>query len=110
MRLIVALTSLMLGLATPLLLNGQTFTNSLFGIAFAGAAVALASGPARTPRAPGARPWAGRIVVGLGVLLAAALLAQLPSAYRSQGDFNPKAMQLRRRRHRAGGTVKVSVP
>jgi hypothetical protein len=103
MRFIAALFFLMLGVAFPLLLNGQEFTNSLLGIACASAAVALALRPLRDGWGPEV------IVVGLGVLLIAALLAHLPSAYRVQGRFNREREQLRPRGHRADVTGKVLV-
>jgi hypothetical protein len=88
MRLVAALLCMLLGLAFPLLLNGQTFTNSLFGIVFASAAVVLVLGPASERKAPRARLLVGRITVILGVLWIAALIGQLKSAYRYQSDFN----------------------
>jgi hypothetical protein len=110
MRLIVAMLFPTLGLAFPSLLNGQTFTNSLVGIACPSAAVAPGAGLARDPRARAARLRAGRIVVGLAVLLAAALLAQLPSAYRFQAGFNRRLEQLRQGGYRAGSPGKASMP
>jgi hypothetical protein len=112
MRLIIAIVLLLLGLALPLLLNGQTFTNSLVGIGCAGIAVPLALWAARDPRADGARPRAGLMLAGLGILLVAAILAQLPSAYRVQDGFNRERERLRQRGqgHRAGAADKSFVP
>jgi hypothetical protein len=96
MRIITALVFLLVGLGFTLLLNGQTFTNSLVGIALASAAIAIAFGPARDDSAPRARLWKARILVGLGVLLAVALLTQLRSAYRFQSGFNRRVVRIRR--------------
>jgi hypothetical protein len=96
MRITIAVLCLFFGLVFPSLLNGQTFTNSVLGIAFATAAVALAIGPARNRNVSGYRLGASRVVLGLGVLLAAFLVAQLPSAYRFQTGFNHKIQELRR--------------
>jgi hypothetical protein len=96
MRIIAALVFLLVGLGFTLLLNGQTFTNSVVGIALATAAVAIVLGPARDDSTPRARLWTARILVALGVLLAVALLTQLRSAYRFQSRFNRGVEQIRR--------------
>src|SRR5947209_2698466 len=108
MRLIVALLFLMLGVAFPLLLNGQTFTNSLVGIAFASAAVALGVGLARDMRATEARLWAGRIVVGLAVLLAA--LSHGVSSDADSFSRNSSGVSLRNSQKLRSGTLSPSRP
>jgi multisubunit Na+/H+ antiporter MnhB subunit len=95
MRLLVALLFLMLGVALPLPLNGQTFTNSLFGIVCALLALALGVLPARSKGSAGSRRRAGRIVAVLAGVLALFLLGQLPSAYRFQRGFNRAREQIR---------------
>jgi hypothetical protein len=106
MHLIAAVVCLLIGIGFPLLLNGQTFTNSVLGIVFAGAAVGLAW----DWRDYEARRTARRIVAVLGVLLGVVLVAQLPSAYRFQRGFNRRVEQLRQRRQQGGGGGKVNVP
>jgi hypothetical protein len=96
MRLIAALFLLLLGLVLPLLLNGQSFTDSLLALSCAGASGAIALGPAKNRRASEAGRLVGRIVAALAVLLATIVLAQLPSAYRNQDTFNRRMEQLRK--------------
>lgn len=96
MRLKGAVLLLFLGVVFPLLLNGQTFTNSAIALACATAGVALALPAARDPRAAPATRRVGRVCAALGVFLAALVAAQLPTAYRLQARFNRKVAELRR--------------
>lgn len=106
-RLVLAVSCLMIGVMNALLLDGQPFRNDLVGVACAGASVLLALGPARDPRGPDARHLVGGMVVAIGVLLAAALAVQIPSAYRSQRDFNRRAEQGRRTRQVGTGMLRT---
>ena len=101
MRMTLATLLLAASLIFPVLLNGQTFTNSLVGIACAVASVAMAVRPARDRGGPGARRLWGGIVSGLGVLVAVVLAVGLPSAYRFQTGFNRRVKDLRRQHQRA---------
>jgi hypothetical protein len=101
MRLVLALMLLMFGFAFPLLLNGQTFTNSVVGLAFVSAAAALALGSARGARESDSTRWSAWLIFVLAVLLGSALLAQLPSAYRFQRGFNRQMERLRHQGPRA---------
>ncbi len=83
-----ALICLILGVLFPLLLNGQTFTNSLIGIAFSSTSVALCVAAERKTHSIRETTWRGRVIAALGVLLAVMLLVQLPSAYTFQSFFN----------------------
>jgi hypothetical protein len=94
MHLAAALVSLLFGLMIPSLLNGQTFTNNLVGIAFTIAAIALAHGPARDTLASKASRLVGRAVLIVNVLLTV-LLAQLRTAYGFQAEFNRRVRALR---------------
>jgi hypothetical protein len=76
------------GVLFPLLLNGQTLTNSLIGIAFSSTSVALCVASERKARLVRETTWRGRVIAGLGVLLAVILLVQLPSTYTFQSSFN----------------------
>jgi len=98
MRIFGALFSLLLGLMFPLLLNGQTFRNSLLGMAFALGSIALILGMKSDRPDRKLNPDGGRRVVGLGILLIVALGVQLPSAYQSQIQFNRKVKELRQGR------------
>ena len=91
-----ALICLIAGVPFPLLLNGQTFTNSLIGIAFSSAAVALCVAAERA-RSLGETTWSGRIIAVLGVLLAIVLLVQLPAAYTFQNSFNRSTEEFRQK-------------
>jgi hypothetical protein len=83
-----ALICLILGVLFPLLLNGQTFTNSLIGIAFASTSVAVCVAAERKTLSIRETTWRGRVIAALGVLLAVMLFVQLPSAYTFQKGFN----------------------
>ena len=82
------MAALIFGAAAPFALNGQQFTNDLFGIicGFTTAVCGLAL--RRTNEANAAERRDGLVMAVLGIVLALALLPQLPSAYRSQAQFN----------------------
>ena len=99
MQVAVAVLLLVPGLAFPLLLNGQEFTNSLVAMVCALGAVALVLGPMIRRR--GTRrstPVGGKFVLGLGLLLTVGLAVHLPTAYRVQSQFNRRMQELRRPR------------
>jgi hypothetical protein len=106
MRLSVASFLLALGFAFPALLNGQTFSNGLVGLACAATAVGLVLNDGQGHGT--SHRFARRVVVVLGSLLAVLLVAQLPSAYRFQVKFNQKRQELRLKRK--AGRVGTSVP
>jgi hypothetical protein len=93
-----ALISLIAGVLFPLLLNGQTFTNSLIGIAFSSISVALCVIAERKARSFRETTWRGRVIAALGVLLAVVLLVQLPAAYTFQTSFNRSMEEIRQKR------------
>lgn len=95
MRLAVLLFCLLLGTTFPLLLNGQTFNNSLLGLGFALTALALTVTGTASTRSAAIERGLPRIIAALAVLLAAFLLAQLPTAYHYQTNFNRRSAQLR---------------
>ena len=108
MRLVFAIVFLMLGLAFPLVLNGQTFTNSLLGLAGAGLAAVMALGPAWRGRPKASLGRARTVVAGLAALLSFALVVQLPSAYRFQAGFNRRSEAAREKvRQGKGGKARV---
>ena len=98
MRVALASMLLVLGIMFPLLLSGQTFTNCLIGITCAAAAAVLCLGPALNARSAGATRWASRAIGVLGLSLAIALAAQIPSAYAFQKDFNRRSEAVRQER------------
>jgi hypothetical protein len=101
MRLTCAIILLAVGLVFQALLNGQTFTNGLIGLACALASVAVALSAARDRHAPStAHVWA-RVVAALAILLTIIVAAGLPSAYRFQAGFNRRVKELRRQRQGA---------
>ena len=105
MRAVLAAFFLLLGLAFPLLLNGQEFTNELLGIAFATAALLVGAeiAPLRRDRTHW-KPDASAIIAVLSGLLILVLLMQLPSAFRTQRDFHrsmKRARQMMREKERS---------
>lgn len=95
---VAAFVCFFLAVVIPLLLNGQTFTNSLFGVTFAIAAVSLCIASARTARSIRETTQGTRIVAVLAMILAALLLIQLPSAYTHQTNFNNHVEEMRQKR------------
>ena len=85
---VIALLCLLFGTLAPLILDGQQFTHTIFGIACGVAALicGLVSVSAK-PNTPASR-WEGRIMAGLGLLLAVFLSTQIESAKRIQTNFN----------------------
>ena len=87
---IIALLSLIIGFLWQLLLDGQTFTHAVGGIICGALAMACGVVSARKEHANAVRRWEGRIMAGLGLLLAVACIVLLPSAYRFQAKFNER--------------------
>jgi hypothetical protein len=98
-----AIVLLLVGLMFPLLLNGQTFTNSIIGICFlVGSAVMSVCDLARTDRY--AAPF--KVFLGLAVLLILILLIRLPTEYAFQTRFNQRREDARQRDLRANADVR----
>jgi hypothetical protein len=92
---VIALLALFFGTMAQLLLDGQTFTHAVLGIACGIAAVLGGLGSAHKDYANEGRRWLGRIMAGLGLLLAIFCVVQLPSAYKFQAKFNERSRQVR---------------
>jgi hypothetical protein len=88
------------GVMFPLLLNGQTFTNYCLGIGCFAVAAALTIRLVRQQPPSYWRLEAG-IMLGLAVLFATLLAAQLPQAYEFQSRFNRQMEELRQQRDAA---------
>jgi hypothetical protein len=88
---VIALLSLMFGFVTQLFLDGQPYSHAVLGIVCGVVAIGcgLSSSGTATPN-PTAR-WEGRIMAGLGLVLAVVLIPQLPSAYEFQNKFNRRS-------------------
>lgn len=84
----VALISLFFGFLMPRMLDGQPYTNTIFGIVCGCIAIlcGLASKPVKGSEKQG--QWEGRIMAGLGLILAVFLTTQLPEARRVQTKFD----------------------
>ena len=95
MRLAMLLVCLAITAIPLLLLNGQTFTNTLVSLAALAAAIGIcaASYFDRRISAVSKQRW-GAIAL-LMVVLAIVLVAKLPAAYRFQQQFNEKMHQAR---------------
>ncbi len=76
------------GLNPLLLLNGQTFTNTLIAFPFFLVPVVLCAAHALDRRTPKDHKRAWRLATMLMALLTIVLLLSLPSAYRFQKGFN----------------------
>jgi hypothetical protein len=85
---------ILLAVAFPLLMNGQTFTNSIVGIACSLAAAGLIHRRSRDATAtPG--PGARRVLLVILILWAVMLTLSLPGNYEFQMLFNAKMAELR---------------
>ena len=88
---VIALLPLLFGFMGMALLDGQTFTHAVMGIIFGIMAIAGGLGSAHKDYANKERRWLGRIMAGLGLVLALFCAIQLPSAYRTQTRFNERS-------------------
>jgi len=87
-KAIVVLVCLCVGVIPLLLLNGQTFTNSLIALPFFLVPIVLCAVGALDRRTPKDQRRAWRLATMLMALLAIGVLLNLPSAYRLQEGFN----------------------
>ncbi len=94
----IALLCLLFGFMGLRLLDGQTFTHAVTGLAFG--AVAVACGLVSARRDPPHR-WEGWIMAGLGVCLGVWCIIQLPSAYVFQKQFNERNKQRRQQNEKS---------
>lgn len=93
MRPALAILCLLGAVAFPLILDGQTFRNSILGMVFAGAALLLAM--RQQTRAK--HPFSSKLIAIVSPVVLGFLLAQLPHAYRFQTAFNQKLEDARAR-------------
>jgi hypothetical protein len=92
---VIALLSLLFGFMEQMILDGQTFAHAVLGIICGVAAVGSGLASACKDYADEGRRWLGRIMAGLGVVLAIFCLVQLPSAYQFQARFNERSRKAR---------------
>jgi hypothetical protein len=92
--MLVALLFLILGLMFPLLLNGQTFTNSLAGIFLLGLAAFLCFVEDKRRNDAKTRIFP-RIVAAIAVFFIAILIVFLPGNYSFQARFNERRSEIR---------------
>jgi len=88
---VVALLSLLFGFMAQMLLDGQTFTHAVLGIACGATAILFGLASAWKDNSGSTRRWEGRIMAALGLVLAVFCVVQLPSAYRFQTKFNERS-------------------
>ncbi len=89
---VIALLCLIFGTMAQLLLNGQPFSNAIFGMLLG--AVAVVCGMVAARKDPPNR-WEGRIMAILGAVLAACCIVLLPSGYHVQKNFNATLERIR---------------
>lgn len=97
----IALLSLFFGFLMPRILDGQPFTNTIFGIVCGCLAIlcGLASKPVKGSGNQGL--WEGRIMAGLGLALVVFLTTQLSEARRFQTKFNNRKKEIQERKQQA---------
>ena len=87
----IALLGLVFGIAGLGLLDGQVFTHAVMGIIF-GVVAVLCGWRAAVLDAP--HRWEGRIMAGLGLILAIFCMIGLPSKYRFEQKFNARTQSI----------------
>ena len=107
---VVAVLALIFGGMAQMLLDGQTFTHAVFGIICGVAAVFAGLGSARKDYAIEGRRWLGRIMAGLGLVLAIFCAVRLPSAFRYQAKFNEQVKKARETRENKTAPDKALEP
>ncbi len=98
MRVVIVLVCLFVGIVPLLLLNGQTFTNTLVAIPFFLVPIILCARFAIDRRTPEDEKRAWRLATMLMALLAIIVLLTLPSASRFQTAFNKTQAAIHRAR------------
>ena len=88
MRVTIVLVCLCVGVIPLLLLNGQTFTNTLIALPFFLISIVLCAAFALDRRTQEDQKRAWRLATMLMALLAIGILLTLPWAYRFQEGFN----------------------
>jgi hypothetical protein len=78
-----------------MLLDGRTFTHAVLGISCGATAILFGLASAWKDNSDSTRRWEGRIMAGLGLVLAVFCVVQLPSAYRFQTKFNERSKRVR---------------
>jgi hypothetical protein len=94
-RLAIVLACLAVAAIPLLLLNGQTFTNSLVSLAALAAAIGTCTAALFDRRVSSVRKQHWGAVVLVMVILALVLVVKLPATYRFQQQFNEKVQQVR---------------
>jgi hypothetical protein len=84
---VVALFALLFGFVPQLFLDGQPFSHAVLGIVCGIAAMICGWSSARKDPP---HQWEGRMMAGLGLLLAIRSALAIPSAYRIQKKFNDR--------------------
>jgi hypothetical protein len=87
-RAAIVVVCLCVGVIPLLLLNGQTFTNSLIALSYFLVSIVLCVATALDRRIPEDHQIAWRLSTMLTALLVLGILLSLPSAYRFQEGFN----------------------
>ena len=94
-RLAIVLACLAVAAIPLLLLNGQTFTNSLVSLAALAAAIGTCTAALFDRRVSSVRKQHWGAVVLVMVILALVLVVKLPATYRFQQQFNEIVQQVR---------------
>jgi hypothetical protein len=94
---VIGFLALIFGFTGLMLLDGQTFSHAVMGIACGVAAIGSGLACSRKDYARGRRRWGGWVMAILGLGLAVFCVIQLPSAYRFQKQFNTRSKEYRGR-------------
>lgn len=101
---VIAFLALLFGFIGQMLLDGQVFTHAVFGIFCGLAAIFGGWRSARKDFSQEGRRWLGRIMAGLGLVLAVFCAIQLPSAYGRQEKSNRLAESAREAKEAGNAT------
>jgi hypothetical protein len=93
-KLLFSIILLVIACTVPLLLNGQSFTNSLIGIFCSAASVGLAF----TARQDEPN-WLWKSVAAMAIVLCVVLISLLPSALRIQQQFDATRRGIHQKEH-----------
>lgn len=95
MRIMFAVLCLIAAVVVTLLLNGQTFTNSIIAVVLSFISIGLGVSNLTATDRQRRNPLFAGAVVTLAFTWCVILLAQLPKAHRFQKNFNESMLQLR---------------
>ena len=108
--MLLAIFLFILGIAIPLLLNGQTFTNGIVGIVFLSASAVRCVILERRAGVDDDEYVYRRIVAGLCVIIIVMLILQMPANHEFQSQFNQGVEKLRQAEQQVGFPNDPEIP